>query len=194
MIPLRTQVKFFLENPAGVDLAVFGGVFQRWIQQSALNDMLIDVADYRHVFEGPGIVLIGHYSEYALESRGGQLGLLYTRKRQSDADLQGALRTSFQLAIAAAELLETEAAFEPRLKFRADAVEIRFADRLSIPNRPESFDLVKADLGAVLAELYGKPVDFAPVTHDARNVFTVNVHADGAGSFAETFQHLKTGA
>ena len=64
MIPLRTQVKFFLSNADAVDLAAFAPVFQRWIQQKSLEGQLVDVADYRHVFEGPGVVLIGHDSDY----------------------------------------------------------------------------------------------------------------------------------
>src|SRR5688572_24423113 len=185
MIPLRTQVKFFLDNPESVDVAASMGVFQRWIQQSALNDMLIDAADYRHVFEGPGMVLIGHYSEYALESRQGRLGLLYTRKRRSDPNLQEQLRTSFRLALAAAALLETETVFDPRLKFRTDEVEIRFADRLNLPNKPESFDLVKNDLQTVLAELYGdRSIQLAPVAQDDRYLFMVTARIESAPGIA----------
>src|SRR3954465_5689913 len=69
MIPLRTQVKFFLTtaegvaNADGIDLAAFAPVFQRWIQQKSVEGQFVDVADYRHVFEGPSIVLIGHDSD-----------------------------------------------------------------------------------------------------------------------------------
>src|ERR1041385_3049369 len=100
MNPFRTQIKFFLENPGRLDLSDVAAVFQRWIQQKALDGLLIDVADYRHVIEGPGIVLIGHESDYALENRDGRLGLLYTRKRQLQTDFQSQLRTSFRFALA----------------------------------------------------------------------------------------------
>jgi hypothetical protein len=186
MIPLRIQVKFFLENPDGVDLSAFMGVFQRWIQQHALEELLIDVADYRHVFEGPGIVLIGHYSDYFMENHNSRVGLLYTRKRQTSADLQTQLRDSFRLALAACKLLENDTSFEPRLKFRADEVEIRFADRLQFPNKSETFNLVKADLEAVLAEVYGGgAVRFAPVQQDARHIFTIEVRGEGVTSLSD---------
>src|SRR5215213_1767274 len=87
MNPLRTQVKFFLEDSAGVDQSLFMGVFQRWIQRKALEVQLIDVSDYRHVWEGPGILLVAHDSDYSMETRDSRLGLLYTRKRQVDAEL-----------------------------------------------------------------------------------------------------------
>src|SRR5450432_2818568 len=182
MIALRTQVKFFLDNPT-VDLSAFSGVFQRWIQQKALEGQLIDVADYRHVFQGPSIVLIGHDSDYTIEARKGRTGLLYTRKRHADPDLPTQLRTSLRLALIACQLLEAEASFKPRLKFRADEFELRFVDRLQLPNRPESFDLIKDDLRAVLTSLYGSDaVDFAPISQDARYLFTVAVQNKNAAS------------
>jgi len=186
MIPLRTQVKFFLENPEGVELAAFMGVFQRWIQQNLLEGLMIDVADYLHVFDGPGIVLIGHASDYFMESHNGRIGLLYTRKRQTDPDLQSQLRNSFRLALRACELLENDPTFTPRLKFRTDEIEIRFADRLQIPNRPESLDLVKRDLETVLGELYGSnAVHIKPVQQDARHIFTIKATSVSALSIAD---------
>jgi hypothetical protein len=193
MIPFRAQVKFFLDNPDSVDMSEFAGVFQKWIQRKSLNDgQLIDVADYSHVVEGPGIILIGHESEYAIENRNGRLGLLYTRKRQLEADLQSQLRTSLRLALAACQLLEGERAFRPALKFQADEIEIRFADRLQLPNRPETFDLIKDDLRVVLTGLYGTDaVNFAPVEHDPRYLFTVEGHSAGVTNISDLVQHLQ---
>ncbi|MFN8560709.1 MAG: hypothetical protein U0703_03535 [Anaerolineae bacterium] len=90
--PVRTQVKIFFRNPEAVDTSAFAPLFQRWIQKQALEGLLIDVADYRHVFEGPGVILIGHESDYAIENRFGRLGLLYTRKHHTDTDLAAHLR------------------------------------------------------------------------------------------------------
>lgn len=195
MIPLRTQVKFFLESSQGVNIAAFSGVFQRWIQENALNELLIDVADYRHVFEGPSVILIGHANDYTIENRDGRLGLLYTRKRQTDEDLQTQLRAALQRALTACGLLETETSFTPRLKFRADEIEIRFPDRLQLPNRPETFDLVKADLEAVLTDLYGdKLANIAPSTLDTRQLFTLNVRGEGVSGISDLFRQAQPSA
>src|SRR5258708_37233597 len=134
MLPFRLQLKYFAADPSAIDLSVFTGLFQRWIQQKALDDMLIDVADYRHVFEGPGIVLIGHESDYGLDGSHGRPGLLFTRKRQRDADLQAQLRTSFRLTLAACNQLETDRSLTGKLKFNPDDVELRYLDRLQFPN------------------------------------------------------------
>lgn len=190
MIPFRTQVKFYFEAD-DLDISDFIAVFQRWIQKNALDELLIDVADYKHVFEGPGIILLGHYSEYSIESRDGRFGLLYTRKRQLEPDLPSQLRTALRYALKAATLLETETDFDPRLKFRADAFEIRFADRLQLPNRPESFDLVKDELQGVLSDVYGSTVALAPRASDPRHLLTVDVQGQGVATAAELLGRLQ---
>src|SRR5262249_27389177 len=149
----RIQIKYFLENPEAVALTPFMGVFQRWIQQQALEGLLIDAADYGHVHDGPGIVLIGHEGDYAIDASRGRLGLLHTQKRSSESDLQPRLQGAFRMALKACHLLESEAAL--KLKFRTDEAEIRFADRLQFPNQPEAFERVKSDIQAVLTALYG---------------------------------------
>ncbi len=40
------NIKFYLEHPEAVNLAEFGAVFNSWIQQQRLEELLIDVADY----------------------------------------------------------------------------------------------------------------------------------------------------
>src|SRR5215831_20494529 len=72
-----------LATPASVDAAI--SEFHRWIQHNVTDEMLIDVVDYRHVPDGPGVVLIGHDADYSLNPT----GLTYSRKTKhtgSDED------------------------------------------------------------------------------------------------------------
>src|ERR1043165_8660714 len=62
----HTNIKFYLEDPEAVNLAEYAAVFNTWIQQQRLEELLIDVADYLHVHNGPGIMLIGHEADYSL--------------------------------------------------------------------------------------------------------------------------------
>ena len=84
-IPQRIKVKYFVQEPAAVDLPAFIPVFHHWIQEHRVEGLLIDVADYKHMQNGPGIVLIGHEADYALDLAGGRPGLIYDRKRQWEA-------------------------------------------------------------------------------------------------------------
>ena len=47
----HVNVKF--PSAGSIDLTQAIPVFHRWIQEQALPGLLIDVADYRHVPEGP---------------------------------------------------------------------------------------------------------------------------------------------
>lgn len=192
MIPFRVQVKFFFRNPEAVDTAAFTPVFQRWIQQKTLEGLLIDVADYRHVQDGPGIMLIGHESDYAIESRFGRVGLLYTRKRQADPDLPTQLRNSLRLAVVACQQIEWETSFIPQLTFRTDEIEIRFADRLNFPNTPATFDRVESEVSAALSDLYGAhSFSLEPMILDKRYLFTLAAYGDDRIPLDELLQNLK---
>jgi hypothetical protein len=194
MIPFRTQVKFFLDMSNPIDGALFTGVFQRWIQENALGELLIDVADYRHVFQGPGTVLIGHESDYTLDKRDGRMGLLYTRKRQTTEDVAAQLRTALQRTLKAADLLEREVAFKPALKFNISEIEVRFVDRLNFQNNPTTFDSIKDEVTAVLSEFYGAyPVQIEQVQGDPRDLFALRVTAQGVSSLADVKDAVKSG-
>ena len=60
------NVKIYVEDDSAVDLSRFIDVFHSWIKQQLLDELLIDVADYRHVPAGPGVILIGHEADNAM--------------------------------------------------------------------------------------------------------------------------------
>jgi len=58
--PINLQcvnVKLLAKDPEDVDLEPLIPVFHNWIQGQVFEELLLDVADYRHVHEGPGVVL-----------------------------------------------------------------------------------------------------------------------------------------
>ena len=61
----HVNVKLLLANPDAVDLAPLFPIFNSWIQNQAPSELLLDIADYRHVPDGPGVVLIGHQGNTA---------------------------------------------------------------------------------------------------------------------------------
>src|ERR671925_120500 len=110
--PHRIKVKYFVQDPAAIDLPAFAPIFQRWIQEHRVEGLLLDVADYKHVQDGPGIVLIGHEADYSLDLSGGRPGLVYDYKRGWDAtaSLQERLRIVLRGALAGCQALEADPA------------------------------------------------------------------------------------
>lgn len=169
------NIKFFIANPEAVKIEKFRGVFNTWIQKHALEEMLIDVADYKHLHHGPGMILVGHEANYSLDFTDGKLGLLYNRKLQLDGDTRENLTQAARAALTAAKLLEKEG-----VKLNTSEAQIIVNDRLSAPNTDETFAAHEADLKDFFGALYKADFEISRNTADPRERFTVNVKTSAA--------------
>lgn len=142
------HIKLFAEDAAGVAITDAIAVFHRWIQTGAVPGLLIDVADYAHVVNGPGVVLIGHEAYYSLDCGKGRLGLLYQRKAALEGSDTENLRAAWAAAKAAAARLAQEPEFAGRLGFK-DEVAITLNDRLLYPNTDETWAALEPALRTV---------------------------------------------
>ena len=50
----HVNVKLLVRDPEEVNLELLIPVFHSWIQNRVCEELLLDVADYRHVPDGPG--------------------------------------------------------------------------------------------------------------------------------------------
>lgn len=170
----HVNIKFYLENPQTVRLADFAAVFNTWIQKQRLEELLIDVADYLHVHNGPGIMLIGHEADYSLDNRAGRLGLLYNRKEQIEGTTQEKLAQAVRATLNAAQILEKE----NRLKFNGSEVQIVVNDRLLVPNTAETFAALESDIKSFFNQLFRETEYSLTHNDDRRERFTVNVKTE----------------
>ena len=168
------NIKFFIEDPETVNLAEYSAVFNSWIQKQALEELLIDVADYLHVHHGPGIMLIGYEADYSLDNRSGRLGLLYNRKAQLDGTTQEKLAQAVRAALTAAQILENENG----LKFNLSEAQVVVNDRLLVPNAAETFAALEPELKSFFNRLYNGAEYSLTHNADPRERFTVNVEAE----------------
>jgi hypothetical protein len=158
MIPHRIAAKRFVDNFAAVDLPAMIPVFHRWIAEPPVEGLLVDVADYKHVHNGPGVILIGHESDFALNLRDGRPGVQVTRKRGWPAagadDLRSRLLLLLRLVAQAESALTGEDLPGGRLRFLPDEIELQFSDQLRSPGAPQTFAAVRPVVAAALAEHY----------------------------------------
>lgn len=171
-LPKRLAIKFNLKQNPSFATKDIVPVFQRWIQEHAVEGMLIDVVDYKHVQDGPGVVLIADEGDYGYDLGDGKIGLKYTRKRFLPDNLQDAMRQAFRLAFVAAQRLEDEDGLDG-IDFDFNSAQISFLDRQYYPNTPETFEAVQAQLVKFLLSVYGGDVSITQSTDDPREVFTV---------------------
>jgi hypothetical protein len=148
----KIGVKIFVANPQVVDIRDFIPVFHGWIQQQKIEGhQLIDVHDYSHVANDPGILLVAHEGNFSMDREGGRLGLFYYRKRELTGGLDANLKTVLNTALHACKLLEAD----PKLngiKFKADEILVVANDRLLAPNDAAS----RAKFEPVIAKALGK--------------------------------------
>jgi hypothetical protein len=182
----RLHVKFFAE-PGKVELEAFIPVLHRWIREQVLPEMVIDVVDYGHVKDGPGVVLIGHGGDYYLDSAEGRLGLLYSRKRAAPAPAER-LSDAFRRALNACRLLEQEK--EHSLKFRTDEVLLRVPDRLRADNSDAALAALQPELETFFGKLYAGSELRIERTGGAKDPLSVRIRASQAPGVPALLERL----
>ncbi len=146
----RIQVKFYANKFP--EPGAFIPVFHRWIRENLLDELAIDVADYEHVHEGPGVVLIGHAYDYYWDLGEGRPGLVYTRKRDAPAP-EVRLTDAVRRALVGCKLLEQDPALKG-LSFRTDELLVRLPDRLHAPPTDAGYSALQNELGSLVARVY----------------------------------------
>jgi len=186
------SVKLFLKNPGAVDWEALIPVFHRWIEEQPDGELLLDIADYRHVIAGPGVVLIGHYANYSLDNAGGRPGLRYHRKAAMDGTNQDRLSEATQAALTALQRLETDARLRGTVQFNGHEMEISINDRLLAPNSPPTRAAAEVELRPFFSGLFGD-ADFAvSYSADPRSLFSVKVRSAQAFGIAELLDNLNS--
>ncbi len=174
----HVNVKFFIKNADAIKMSDAIGVFQKWIQEDKIDDLLIDVADYAQVPEGPGIVLVGHNTLYSLDNNEGRLGVLVNRRTVAEGSNQELVKKEIGKARVICQMLQAEAVFKGKLEFADNELQIIVNDRRLAPNTDETLAALKPDLEAALAETLGAATYSFERNQDPRSRFVVNVKSD----------------
>lgn len=177
-------VKVFAAAATEVDDETFIPLFHRFIQEKRLDEIAIDVANYAHVRNGPGIVLICHEAHYAMDRGEGRLGLLYDRKRGGPTgDAPVHLRYALQKALAACTHIEQDPTLGGKVRFDGGEIVIGVNDRLRAPNVPSTFEALRPHLSDVAQALYaGAPVEIEHVAPSTKAIFRARLRsADAPG-------------
>jgi len=189
MNPQRLSVKFFAQSSSPIDLAPFVPLFHHWIQNSTVEGLLVDVARYEHVPDGPGVLLIAHEVDYGLDLTGGKPGLLVRRKRiDGSGDLAGILRDTLRKAAIAATALHTDGSTGVQLD--AGTVEIALIDRLRAPNTPDALATATRHIEPVLGEIYPEGFEMHQGSEDPRACLSLIATSTAAVDFESMLSRL----
>lgn len=151
----KINVKFFAEKGSEIPLHNFIPVFHRWIQEDKLEGFLVDVTEYTHVHQGPGVLIIAQEANYSVDEALGKRGFMYAQKRVPEKSAGDYLKTAFRRALQAASFLENEKEFAGKLKFSTGHFEVTINDRLAAPGGSASQAEIEKHLKPFLDGLYG---------------------------------------
>ena len=188
----HVNVKLLVGDPAGVDLEPLIPIFHDWIRERVFEELLLDIADYRHVPEGPGVMLIGHQANYSVDNTDHRLGVRYNRKAALDGTNQDRLKQAARSALVALQRLESEPSLDGKLRFGGRDLELFVNDRALAPNNDATRIAAQPELHAFFGKLF-QGADYA-LTHETepRRLFTVRVSTTKAFSVAELLANLES--
>jgi hypothetical protein len=182
----KLDVRIPLKGAPPKDWTSLIPVFHGWIQRAALDGVLVDVAEYTHVAEGPQVVLIAHEGHWALDTTAGRPALLYSQRRPPAASPELNVKRAIREAIRACALLAADA----KLAFDLGTLEIAVNDRNEAPNEPASYEAVEPVFRATLSCLYGDGCSLSRET-DPRKRCGVTVSAKAAPDLETALQRLQ---
>ena len=182
--PQRVGVKLFVEHQEMFDRRRIIELFHRWIQENRIPGTLIDVHDYTHVPEGPGVILIAHEWHLRTDEAGGRIGLEFELKRCGKGTLSERLAGAIASVLEAAAALEQDTAKDDPVRFVGREMVFRFTDRLAVPTTEPAFDEVTGELRRLMADLYGDAkVEFERVGHP-QGPLTIHTSVVGDGEWS----------
>jgi hypothetical protein len=169
----RLGVKVFAADPASISLEDFIPIFHGWIQKQSLDrHLLIDVHDYSHMHQGPGILLVAHEGNFSIDMMDGRTGLLYYRKTPTGLPPAEHIATILQSALQAVRLLEKDT----KIRFSMDELVVIANDRLEAPNSDQSLGDLQPILSAALKQVFRESnFTLTRASKDPKERFTIHI-------------------
>jgi hypothetical protein len=186
----HVNMKVLLRNPEAVDLEAVVPVFHSWIQEQSGEELLLDVASYTHVKDGPGILLIGHEADYSLDLTDGRLGVRYNRKALLEGSNGSRLNQAALAALRALERLESDGRITGTIQFDGRGIEIFINDRLLAPNSEETRQAADPELRAFVSRLITGEGYSLRYEADPRRLFGARVEFSREFTTGELLQNL----
>ena len=154
-------------------------LFHDWIRNNVMDDhLMIDVADYRHVPNGPGVMLIAHEAHLSVERLGGDPGLCYQSKKdvlnEASAQFEMALR---HVAKAASRFISGDSSSS--FQFSKRKFILLSTSRLELKNTKEAFEKISNDVLVMLEKVFG------------HNEFSLKQQGDSRAPFSMLVQSSK---
>jgi len=151
----RIQIKMAVVVPPDLGLDPLVGIFARWRQDKEHPAEWVDLADYAHVPQGPGIVLIGKRGNLSLDFSGFP-GILYAAKKGLGGTPVERILSALRSCLELCHRLTAEPEFPAGVEVQTGTLSIAFNDRLETPNDAATDQALRPAIQQAFDLLYGK--------------------------------------
>jgi hypothetical protein len=186
----HVNVKLLVKDPAGVDLEPLIPIFHGWIQEQVFEELLLDVADYRHVPGGPGVMVIGLQADYSVDNTDDRLGVRYNRKAGAEGSNQDRLCQAARAALTSFQRLESDPRLGGKLRFNGQDLEIFINDRALAPNNAATREAADPELKEFARKLFQGGDYSLAYNGEPRRLFGASLKAARAFSVADLLENL----
>lgn len=170
-LPLAVERGMHQDGVSDRLIAVFG----RWRHEE--GEELVDLQDYAHVPDGPGIVLVSKRWILGIDWTGGEPGLLLSTRRGLEGALAERFAQAMRLLVEKATRLTKEEELKDVVKPRCRELSIAVNDRVLFPNTDETDAAIRPEVTALAERLYaGAPCEIERV-NDSRARLSYRIRA-----------------
>ena len=172
------NVKLIFNESLETDLEPLIPIFHDWISEQNSGELLIDVADYRHVPDGRGIILIGHETNISIAENYGATILCYNRKITTEGTDEERFRQSVRGALAACEKIEKDGRLTGKINFECQEIEILVNDRIYVSNQEKFHQEIDPKFKDVCEVLFINNNYSITHSEDPRELYSIRLKAD----------------
>jgi len=170
-------IKFYFKDNKAYSSRDCIPLFHGWIQEKIIPDhLLIDVADYSHVMDGPGIMLIAHEGHFSLDQENNKPGMMYMRRMVCSGNFSERFEKVFSIALFAANQLHDD----KDIDFYQNIFRFISNDRRLANNTKENQDIFQNEIHGILKSKFPNDKwNFSEVSKENERLgFTVNFTSD----------------
>jgi hypothetical protein len=170
----RACVKVYAsESKVEDDAALFVPIFHEWIRDGALDMVMLDVADYAHAPDSPGIVLVCHEVSFSMDRSDGRFGILAQRRTPVDGTPEDAVARTLGHTLEVAKKLQADPRVSKVLKLDVSNVRVESNDRLRLPNSDAGYAVFAPMVTEAVHRVTGSWPAVSRVANDPRDRLAV---------------------
>ncbi len=173
-------IKFYFETGMNLNVKEVIPEFHQWIQTEAVEDhLLIDVVDYSHIPDGPGIMLIAHEGHFSIDHEKKLPGLMYQRRTEIEGDFTKRFASVFSTTLQTVIKMENNS-IEKSIQFKPNMFRFITNDRLAAENSDENQNYYKESVCTFIQrEFQGSKLEINNIsTKNERLAFDVKAQED----------------